>query len=183
MWSSFMVHMCKRKYLQAFFYFFLFFIFGKISVGEEIKWQKMTLSCQFQPVTLYLRNCRSYHCNFWYAGVRKWYLHVFFFSFFFFKKKYNVVNIKIILFFIGKLQQLFNKYLFFKFISKCQKEIFRCAPSSSHASNFLFIYATAGFPIGIRGMGGTLPRIPWIFLPPPSPRHQSRYPQWGTSPT
>ena len=46
--------------------------------------------------------------------------------FFIFFKKCNIVNIKTILFFIGPLQQFFNKYLFFKFISKYQKEIQRC---------------------------------------------------------
>ena len=35
-------------------------------------------------------------------------------------------------FFIGQLQQFFNKYLFFKFINECQTEILRSAPPSSH---------------------------------------------------
>ena len=55
---------------------------------------------------------------------------------YFFLQKYNIVNIKIILFFIGPLQQFFNNYLFFKFINKCKKEILRCAPPSSHVCDF-----------------------------------------------
>ena len=38
---------------------------------------------------------------------------------YFFLKKINIVNIKILAFFIGPLHQLFNKQLFFKFIKKC----------------------------------------------------------------
>ena len=41
--------------------------------------------------------------------------------------KCNTVNIKIILFFIGPIQRFF-KYLFSKFISKCQKQILKCTP-------------------------------------------------------
>ena len=55
--------------------------------------------------------------------------------------KYNIVNIKIILFFIGPIQQFFNNYLFLKFINKCQKEILRCAPLSSHVCDFLYYRA------------------------------------------
>ena len=59
------------------------------------------------------------------------------FVYFFFKC--NIANIKIILLFLGPFQHFFSKYLFFKFISKCQKEILRCAPLSSHVCNFLFL--------------------------------------------
>ena len=40
-------------------------------------------------------------------------------------------------FFIGPLQQFFNKQLFFKSINKCQTEILRCAPPSSRRCDFL----------------------------------------------
>ena len=52
--------------------------------------------------------------------------------FFIFFKKYNIVDIKIILFFIGPLQVQFAV----KFINECQKEILRCAPPSSHVCDF-----------------------------------------------
>ena len=81
--------------------------------------------------TLYLKKCRSYHQDSWYTGVKQ---QVFFIIFL---KKCNIVNIKILTFFIGPLQQFFNKQLFFKFINKCQTEILRCAPPSSHVHNFL----------------------------------------------
>ena len=41
--------------------------------------------------------------------------------------------------FIGPLQQVFNIYLFFKFINKWQKEILRCAQPSSHVCDFFDI--------------------------------------------
>ena len=37
----------------------------------------------------------------------------------------------------GPLQLFLNKYLFFKFIRKCQKEILSCAPGDSHVCDFL----------------------------------------------
>ena len=42
-----------------------------------------------------------------------------------------------ILLFIGPLEQFLNNYLFFKFITKCQKEILRHAPPS-YVCDFLF---------------------------------------------
>ena len=53
-------------------------------------------------------------------------------------------------FFIFKTQNCFlNKYSFFEFISKYQKDILRCAPPSSHVCDFfvnirLFIYIWSG---------------------------------------
>ena len=38
---------------------------------------------------------------------------------------------------MAHFNSFFNNYLFFKFINKCQKEILRCAPPSSHVSDFL----------------------------------------------
>ena len=58
---------------------------------------------------------------------------------YFFFKKINIVNIKILAFFIGPLHQLFNKQLFFKFIKKCQTEILRCALPSSYVCDFLYL--------------------------------------------
>ena len=77
---------------------------------------------------LYFRNCRSYQ-DFDNDIYRC-------FSLFFFKK-HNIVNIKMILLFIGPLEQFLNNYLFFKFITKCQKEILRHAPPS-YVCDFLF---------------------------------------------
>ena len=66
-------------------------------------------------VALYLRNCRSYDRDFDNDVYRCFSLY--------FLKKCNIVNIKIILFFIGHFNSFYNNYLFFKFINKCQKEI------------------------------------------------------------
>ena len=81
---------------------------------------------------LYLRNCRSYHQDFDHDIYS-------YFSLYFFKK-YNIVNIKTILFLLAHFNSLFffNKNLFFKFINECQKEILRCAPPSSHVCYFFF---------------------------------------------
>ena len=39
--------------------------------GTHDKGQKLTHNYQFQPVTLYyLKNCRSYHQDFWYSCVK-----------------------------------------------------------------------------------------------------------------
>ena len=60
-----------------------------------------------------------YDFGFWYTCVKWWYLQQFFFHFFRF-------------WFLG----------FSKFTSKCQKEILRCAPPSSHVCHFLFMAKT-----------------------------------------
>ena len=52
--------------------------------------------------------------------------------------KCNIVNIKIVCFLLAHFNSFFNNYLFFKFISKCQKEILRCTPPSSHVCDFTF---------------------------------------------
>ena len=59
---------------------------------------------------------------------------------YFFFKKCNIVNIKIVCFLLAHFNSFFNNYLFFKFINKCQKEILRCALPSSHMCDFLQIY-------------------------------------------
>ena len=38
--------------------------------GGEGKGEKMTHNYQFQSVTLYLKNCRSYHEDCWYTGIK-----------------------------------------------------------------------------------------------------------------
>ena len=64
-------------------------------------------------LTLYLRNCTSYDCGFWYSCVKWWYL-----------------------------QQIFSCFQksdfsgFSKFINKCQNEIIRGAPPSSYVCDF-----------------------------------------------
>ena len=60
-------------------------------------------------------------------------IFLYFFYFFIF------VNIKMFTFFIGPLQQFFlNKWLFFKFLNKCQTEILGCAPTFFTCMWFLF---------------------------------------------
>ena len=39
-------------------------------------------------------------------------------------------------FLLVHFNSFFDNYLFFKFINKCQKEILRCAPPSSHVYDF-----------------------------------------------
>ena len=76
--------------------------------GGGAKRQKMAQNDKKFCLTSYLRNCTSYDCGFWYTCVKWWYL-----------------------------QQIFSVFQksdfsgFSKFISKCQKEIPRCAPPSS----------------------------------------------------
>ena len=64
--------------------------------------------------------------------------------FLYFLKKWIIVNIKkLFCFLLAHFSSYFNKWLFFKFINKCQKQILRCPPSSSHACDFLFPYRGA----------------------------------------
>ena len=92
------------------FSFFQNFSFLHFKDGGKCKiWSKMAIQI---CLTLYLRNCTSYDCGFWYTCVKWWYLQQFFFFFSFFQNSD----------FLG----------FSKFINKCQKEILGCAPPSSH---------------------------------------------------
>ena len=50
--------------------------------------------------------------------------------------KCNIINIKIICFLLAHFNIFFSNYLFFKFINKCQKEILKCVPPSSHVCDF-----------------------------------------------
>ena len=88
------------------FWFFWFLSCGK---SKKIKNNpKLPIS--------FLRNCRSLIKIFdTQCKVRGVFLCFLF--------KIQHVNIKILAFFIGPLQQFFNKQLFFKFIDKCHKEI------------------------------------------------------------
>ena len=101
----------KWWHLQMLFSFFKNFGFLGCE-GDGLKGQKMAHHNKKICLTSYLRNCTSYDCGFWYTYV-KWYLHQIF-SFF---QKPD---------FLG----------FSKFINKCQKEILRCAPPSSHMFDF-----------------------------------------------
>ena len=42
---------------------------------------------------------------------------------------------------MAQFNSFVNNYLFFKFSNKCQKEILRCAPSSSHVCDFCYTVA------------------------------------------
>ena len=92
----------------------------------------MTLNYQFQYVLLYISGTVDHIMKILIMisiGV--------FLSIFFFQKCY-ILNIKIILFLLADFNSFFNN-LFFKFINKCQKEIVRCPPLSSHVCDFLCI--------------------------------------------
>ena len=74
-WSSFMVHM------------YMYIIRGSDVEGgrggggvKGKKWPKMTKNSAC--LTLYIRNCTSYYCDFWYTFVKWWHLQQ---SFSFFK--------------------------------------------------------------------------------------------------
>ena len=121
-WLWILVHMCKMISPANFFIFQNLNFWGFYGVKGHKNDLKLPISVCF---ALRLRNCRSYHQDFNNDIYMCFSLY--------FLKKYNIVNIKVILFLIGPLQQFFfNNYLFFKFINKCQK-----APLSSHVCDFL----------------------------------------------
>ena len=66
----------------------------------------------------YLRKYISYDCHLWCKCVKWW----------------------IICFLFAHFNSFFSNYLFFKFINKCQKEILRCVPPSSHMRDFCYIF-------------------------------------------
>ena len=79
-WSSFMVHMCKRIISPGiFFHFFKILIFGIIIRVKRQKWPKMTE--KYFCLTLYLWSCTSYDWDFWYTLVKWFYLQQSFFIF------------------------------------------------------------------------------------------------------
>ena len=100
----------------CFFYFFKMLVFwvvrgvGSKRLKKGPKWRKEVC------LIPYLRNSTSYDFRFWYTCVKWLYLQQFFFSFF----------------------QNSDFSGFSKFINKCQKEIVRCAPPSSHVCDFYF---------------------------------------------
>ena len=108
------------------------FIFQHFSCGvfQRGKRAKNNLKLPISECfALYLRKCRSYHHEF--ENIYRCFA-------LFFLKKFVIVNIKIILFLLASFNSFFNHYLFFKFINKCQKEILRCAPTSSHVCDFFY---------------------------------------------
>ena len=56
-WLWVLVHMCKMMISPA--------IFCILRWGRRVKGQKMIYNYQFQSVTLYLKNCISYHQDCW----------------------------------------------------------------------------------------------------------------------
>ena len=63
---------CVKWYLQMFFSILKFWFSGFSGGWKGKKWPKMTKNSVC--VTLYLRNCTSYDCDFWYTLVKWWYL-------------------------------------------------------------------------------------------------------------
>ena len=121
-WLWFLVHMCKNEENEspAIFIFSKFWFFSFLGGGK--KWPIIISIFH----TLYLKKCRSYHQDLCYTVVKWWYLRVFFFF-----KKYNIVNIKILIIFLIHFKSFLNKWWFFKFINKSQTEILRHAPTFS----------------------------------------------------
>ena len=97
--------------ISRFFFIFLKLWFSGLlrGGGRGVIGQKMTQNDKKFCLALYLRNCASYDCGFWYTFVKWWYLQQFF-SFF----------------------QKFDFLGFSKFLNQWQKEILRCVPPSLH---------------------------------------------------
>ena len=95
----------KWWYLQELFFFFFSqnFDFSAFEGGKRAKnGPKLPVSvCN----ALYLRNCRSYHQDFWYTGVKQWYLQVFFFSLF----NTTLKILKFLCFLLAHSKCFFNK--------------------------------------------------------------------------
>ena len=94
------------------FHFFKILIFLVVRGGRGGKGQKMAQNGEKNYLTPYLGSSTSYDCGLWCTSVKWWYLLQFFFS--------------------------FSKFWFsgFSNINKCQKEILRCVPPSSHVCDF-----------------------------------------------
>ena len=121
---------CVNNDISSNFFHFSKFWFLRFLGGQRAKNDlKLPISVCF---ALYLRNCGSYHQDFDKDMFRCFSL--------FLKKIYNIVNIKITCFLLACFNSFFNNYLHFKFINKCQKEILRCAPPSSHVCDFSYRY-------------------------------------------
>ena len=100
---------------------FKILVFWVFRGGGGLKGKKMAQNDKKSCLTLYLTDHTSYDCGFWYTCVKWWYLQQFF-----------------------SLFQKSNLSGFSKFINKCQKEILRCVPPSSHVCVFL-VKMTAKF--------------------------------------
>ena len=114
------------------------FCLSHLIFQNHIKGQKMMENCLFQYVMLCISGTVDHIIEILLtisAGVFCC----------FFLQKYNIVNIKIILFFIGPLQQFFYNYLFLKFINKWKKKIWGCAPPSSHVCDFFTFFQNFDF--------------------------------------
>ena len=84
----------------------VFFLFWFLGGGAGVKDQKMTHNYQFQYVALYISRT-VVHINLIF-GTHVWNNDISRCCFsLFFNKEYNIVNIKILAFFIGPLQQFF----------------------------------------------------------------------------
>ena len=69
------VRVSVKWYLQLIFFIFAKIWFFELGGSKGKKWSKMTKkSC----LTLYLRNCTTYDCGFWYTCVKWWYIQLFF---------------------------------------------------------------------------------------------------------
>ena len=125
--TSYDCHLCYtfvNWYLQVFF----FLIFQNFDFLGQLKWQKMAQNDKKNCVCLilFLRNCTSYNCDFWCTFLKWWYLQQ---SFSFFK---------ILIFWVFRgVKGQKNNYLFFKFISKCQKRNSEVCPAFF---TFVFFY-------------------------------------------
>ena len=111
---------------SKFFLHFLKFWFWGFLGGKRAKNDlKLPISVCY---ALYLRNCWSYHQDFDNNICR---------CFSFLKKKNATLYILTLLKLLAHFSGFLNGYLFFKFISKWQKEILRCVPPSSRVYDFL----------------------------------------------
>ena len=88
----------RKMISPAKFSFFKILIFG---IFREVKGQKMTQNYQFQFVLLYISGTVDHIIETWIMISTGVFVYIVF-------KKCNIVSIKIILFFIGPLQQLFS---------------------------------------------------------------------------
>ena len=115
--------MCKILiYPGAFFHFLKIWIF---LVFRRVKGQKTTQNYQFHTVTLCISGTVDHIIKIFVTIIKC-------------KRCKLMISPKAFLYiFFKKMQHCFlNKYLFFKFISKYQKDILRCAPPSSHVCDF-----------------------------------------------
>ena len=121
-WLWFKVQFCKMMISPAVFFIFSKFWFLGFSGGRT----KNDHNYQFQSITLYISRTVDHSSRFLVHRCKIMISSGVFLCFF---GKCSIGNIKIPTFFIGPLQQFFNKQLFFKFVNKYQTEILRCSPT------------------------------------------------------